>query len=139
MEQIPYLFIYGSLRQGFNNPAFAYISQYFTLISSATVQGKLIHMGSFPVGVPTNQNYMIQGELYQLNDVDQFDWAFEQLDDYEGVHVEENESPMFLRQATTAVLQNNTTMKTWIYWFNGDVSNKPVIESGNIFDFTPIN
>jgi gamma-glutamylcyclotransferase (GGCT)/AIG2-like uncharacterized protein YtfP len=135
MEQTPFLFIYGSLRQGFNNPAFAYISQYFSLIGNATVQGKLVDMGQYPVGVPTTENYTIKGELYKLNNSDEFDWAFEQLDDYEGIHVEANESPLFLRMETKATIQNNETLQCWIYWFNGDVQHKPIIESGDIFDF----
>ncbi len=134
MNPTPYLFLYGSLRQGFNNPAFAYISNYFTLVGNATVQGKLVDMGNYPVGVPDNDNTII-GELYQLNEMEQFDWAFSQLDDYEGLHVEENEIPLFLRKQTTVTLLNKTVNQSWIYWYNGDVTNKPTITSGDIFEY----
>jgi gamma-glutamylcyclotransferase (GGCT)/AIG2-like uncharacterized protein YtfP len=135
MENKQYLFLYGSLRQGFNNPAYSYISKYFSLISIAKVQGNLVDLGSYPVGVPTINNEFITGELYQLQFDDEYDWAFMQLDDYEGVLVEVTEKPLFVRRQAAAILPNFATQTCWIYWYNGNVENKPVLASGDIFDY----
>ncbi len=139
MNNNNFLFIYGSLRQDFNNPAFSYISQYFNFVGNAYVQGKLVDMGEFPAGVFSIEGHKIIGELYQIKQPEQYDWAFAQLDDFEGVLVEANETPDFIRQQTTVFLPNNETVQSWIYWYNGNTNNNPIIESGNIFDFKKTN
>lgn len=59
------LFVYGSLRSGFHSPVYEYISRFFKFIGEAKVQGKLFDMGSYPAGVPTTEDSLIIGELYQ--------------------------------------------------------------------------
>ena len=57
-----------------------------------------------------------------------------QLDDYEGVIVETGEVPLYRREVTD-VLINGETTPAWIYWYNADVSGKPVIESGDMLEY----
>ncbi len=40
-----YVFVYGSLRSGFQSPAYEYISRYFNLFGEAKVKGKLFDPG----------------------------------------------------------------------------------------------
>jgi len=35
----------------------------------------------------------------------------------------------------TEVYNNNQATTAWIYWYNGDVSGKPVIESGDVLQY----
>jgi len=51
------LFVYGSLRSGFNAPAYEYISRYFQLVSTAKVRGVLYDMGDYPAAIPTNDDH----------------------------------------------------------------------------------
>ncbi len=76
------LFVYGSLRSGFQHEAYQYIAQYFTLVATATVKGNLYDMGEYPVAVPTNDENFIQGELYTVSRPEEFSYAIGQLDDY---------------------------------------------------------
>ena len=46
------LFVYGSLRKGFQSNAYEYISRFFTLVGNAKVKGRLVDMGTYPAGVP---------------------------------------------------------------------------------------
>lgn len=128
------IFVYGSLRSGFRHPAYDYVSKYFNFISEAKVKGCLYDMGNFPAAMPCSIDGNIVGELYQLKEEADFSWAIEQLDDYEGVDAEEGETPMYRRELTT-VHFNNTTTEAWIYWFNGDVTDQPIIASGDILQF----
>jgi gamma-glutamylcyclotransferase (GGCT)/AIG2-like uncharacterized protein YtfP len=57
-----------------------------------------------------------------------------QLDDYEGVSVESDEVQLYKRELTD-VHYDNTVTPAWIYWYNGDVSGKPVVESGDIIEY----
>ena len=128
------LFVYGSLRSGFRNPVYNYLTKYFYLKGEAVVKGKLYDMGEYPVALPTNEEKFISGELYCINDPLEFSWAIGQLDDYEGLNAEEGELPLYKREEVTAY-QKGQPVTAWIYWFNGDVTGKPEIESGDLLQY----
>lgn len=128
-----HLFVYGSLRSGFLSPAYEYISRYFTLISAGRVQGCLYDMGDYPAAVPASDGW-IHGELYVIKDEQELSWALAQLDDYEGVLVEPDEQPLYRREIAT-IHCNESTEKAWIYWYNGDTTGRPAVESGDIIDY----
>jgi gamma-glutamylcyclotransferase (GGCT)/AIG2-like uncharacterized protein YtfP len=131
----PYLFVYGSLLSGFRSPAYEYISRYFLLVGPTTVQGTLVDMGQYPAAVPsTDTSSTIKGELYVVKNPAELSWAIGQLDDYEGAVPEAGEKPLY-RRDIIPVTVNNETVSATIYWFNGDVSNKPVIYSGDVLAY----
>jgi len=128
------IFVYGSLRSGFKHPAFEYVARHFEFVSHAKVHGCLYDMGNFPAAMPCSTQAYIIGILYALKDGADFNWAIEQLDDYEGVNPEEGEKPMYRREQTT-VLYGDQQTTAWIYWYNGDVEGHPVIASGDVLQF----
>ena len=128
------LFVYGSLRSGFQHPAYAYISDNFTLVGPGKIKGRLYDMGEYPAAIPAEEGAFIIGELYQLKENLDFYWVIEQIDDYEGINVEEGETPLFKRE-TVDVYLNDRTITAWVYWYNGDVTNRPVIKSGDILEY----
>ena len=128
------LFVYGSLRSGFRSPAYEYVSRYFDLVGPAKVKGKLYDLGEYPAARPTSEDRFIIGELYCIRNVNEFAWAIGQLDDYEGVHVDFDESQLYQREIAEVHLENKTTT-AWIYWYMGDVHDKPVIESGDVLQY----
>jgi gamma-glutamylcyclotransferase (GGCT)/AIG2-like uncharacterized protein YtfP len=128
------LFVYGSLRSGFKSPVYEYISRFFKFIGDGKVQGRLYDMGSYPAGVPGGNDSYIIGELYQAKNEHEFSWAIGQLDDYEGVSVEADEIQLYRREVT-AVHINGEVTNAWIYWYNGDVSNRSVISSGDMMEY----
>lgn len=131
----PYhMFVYGSLRKGFQSPAYEYISRFFNFVAEAKVKGKLYDLGEYPAAIPTMEEAFIKGELYVVQDPSEFSWAIGQLDDYEGIDVEEGESQLYRREVIDVFIDNKT-IPAWIYWYNGDVSGKPVVPSGDILDY----
>lgn len=128
------LFVYGSLRSGFNNPAYGYISKYFTLIGEAYIKGNLYQLPDFPVAVPSEDDSLIKGELYSIKVASECSWAFAQLDDYEGVQAEEGEHPLYKRVLTT-VLLNDKDEKAWVYWYNGSIENGTRIEESDLLAY----
>jgi gamma-glutamylcyclotransferase (GGCT)/AIG2-like uncharacterized protein YtfP len=129
-----HLFVYGSLRSGFRSPVYEYISRFFNFIGEARVKGKLYDMGSYPAGIPDKDDHYIVGELYKIHDESEFSWAIGQLDDYEGVNVESDEVQLYRRELTE-VLINNNVIVAWIYWYNGQISDRPVIASGDLMEY----
>ncbi len=128
------LFVYGSLRSGFNHPAYAYISTHFTLVGSAKVKGKLYDLGEYPAALPTLDEHYIIGELYQLKEEQEFSWAIAQIDDYEGINPEPGEATLYKRELTTVYISGQTTT-AWIYWYNNDIEGKPLIASGDVLEY----
>jgi gamma-glutamylcyclotransferase (GGCT)/AIG2-like uncharacterized protein YtfP len=128
------LFVYGSLRKGFKSPMYDYISKFFTYVGEAKVRGKVFDMGSYAAGIPSRENSFIVGELYAMNREADFSWVIGQLDDYEGVNVEPDEMQLY-RRDITEVFFNNSVTHAWIYWYNGDVSGKPLIASGDLIQY----
>ena len=129
-----HLFVYGSLRSGFRSPVYEYISRFFHFIGNAKVKGKLFDMGSYPGGVPSNDDTFIVGELYRIVDESEFSWAIGQLDDYEGVNVESDEVQLYRRELTDVFIDNDI-IPAWIYWYNGEVNGRPVIASGDMMQY----
>lgn len=128
------LFVYGSLRSGFRNPAYQYLTKYFTLLGEAVVKGKMYDLGDYPAAAATDEDKFISGELYVINNPAEFSWAIGQLDDYEGLNTEEGETPLYKREPAIAY-QHGEPHKAWIYWFNGNLTGKPEIESGDLLQY----
>jgi len=128
------LFVYGSLRSGFHSPAYEYISRYFDLVGEAKVKGELFDLGTYPAARPTDNNKFIIGELYRIRNEKEFAWAIGQLDDYEGVSVDFDEMQLYRREITEVHIDNKVT-NAWIYWYVGDVKDKPVIDSGDVLQY----
>lgn len=128
------LFVYGSLRSGFRSPVYEYISRFFTLVGEAKAKGKLYDLGDYPAAIPVTEDYFILGELYTIKSEQEFSWAMAQLDDYEGVNVEANEERLYQRKITDIFI-NDLVTPAWVYWYIGDVTGKPVIASGDIFEY----
>ena len=133
-NEIYKLFVYGSLRSGFRNPVYSYLTKYFHLLGEAVVKGKLYDTGEFPVAISSNEEKFISGELYTVNNPREFSWAIGQLDDYEGLNAEEGETSLYKREEVIAY-QKGQPVVAWIYWFNGDATGKPVIESGDLMQY----
>ncbi len=136
--QTNHLFVYGSLLSGFRSHAYEYIARYFTLVGKATVKGTMYDMGDYPVVVKTDTGRLIQGELYTLNNPNEFSFAITQLDDYEGLHPEEGTEVYYEREIVDAFI-GDQTIPAWIYWYNKNVSDKPVVESGDMQEYAKGN
>lgn len=103
-------------------------------MGDGVVKGKLYDLGDYPAAGPTEEEKFISGELYSINNPLEFSWVIGQLDDYEGLNTEEGETPMYKREEVVAY-QKGEPHSAWIYWFNGDLTDKPVIESGDLIQY----
>ncbi len=130
----PYLFVYSSLRRGFQESAYTYLTRHFNYVSDAKVKGILSDFGDKPVATPTEEEHFISGELYKLN-TDNASFVFGQLDDYEGINPEEGHTPLYRREIAEVYADDGTHSEAWVYWYNGDVSGKPVISSGDVLEY----
>lgn len=129
------IFVYGSLRSGFNAPAYEYISRYFQLVAPAKVRGLLFDMGDFPAAIPTTEDRFLIGELYRIREEDEFAWALEQLDEYEGINDTPEDAAISFRRDLVEVITENGLANAWIYWFNSPVQDRPLVASGDVLEY----
>ncbi|MEI6264902.1 MAG: gamma-glutamylcyclotransferase family protein [Sphingobacteriia bacterium] len=132
---IHHLFVYSSLRSGFHHPAYSYISKYFFLVSECTAKGKLFEQDALVVGVPTEDDFFVKGELYHIKEPAELSWALAQLDDYEGVQIDEDGNAPNYQRALTTVYHDGKSNKAWVYWFNQPIISGKFIESGDILAY----
>lgn len=130
-----YLFVYSSLRKGFNTPEYDYVKKYFGFEGEAKVKGILSDLGNNPAATPTLGNHFIKGELYKIINKDEFSFAIGQLDDYEGVKPEADETALYKRELTTVYKEDGSEVNSWIYWYKGSVEGKPIIASGDVLKY----
>lgn len=128
------LFVYGSLRSGFQHEAYQYMAQYFTLIGPATVKGILFDNGEYPIALPTTEDKFIHGELYTITRPEEFSYIIGQIDDYEGVNAEEGETALYKRETAT-VYCNSQQHNAWVYWFTGNAHGLPQIVHGDVLQY----
>ena len=76
----------------------------------------------------------IQGELYEIRQADEWNWAIAQLDDYEGVQADEDGPALYERKLAEINLNGKLYM-AWMYWYTGDVTGKPVVASGDVLQY----
>jgi len=94
-------------------------------------------MGEYPAATPCDEEHYIIGELYEINNEEEFEWAIDQLDEYEGLFPEEDEGEkvLFRREMTPIFLDNGDIKNAWVYWYNGDVEGRPIIASGDVLQY----
>ena len=122
-----HLFVYGSLRSDSGHPAHRYVSDDFVLLGPARVKGKVYDLGEYPGALASDDDCFIKGELYRLKEKADFSTAAARLDEYEGV----NETPPLFTRKLVNVYIDGLITDAWIYWYNGAVTGKPWIESGD--------
>jgi len=128
------LFVYSSLRKGFHQHTHDYISRFFSFVSPAKVKGIVTDVNGELFATAGDGTSFIEGELFKLNDEHDFSYVFGQLDDYEGLVVEQGERPLYRRELIKVYAPGEADINAWIYWYNGDVTGKPVITAENIVD-----
>ncbi len=131
LKEVSLLFVYGSLRLGFKDPAYEYLSKFFRLVGEGKVRGKFYARGDIPVAVTTSENSYIPGDLYELLDSDDFKWVMAQLDDYEGINVEAGETPLYTRSLIKVNIAGEEK-EAWIYWYNGNIQTLPPLEADEV-------
>ena len=128
------LFVYGSLRSGFKNPSYNYLSQYFEYSGIGKTKGMFFNNDNIPVAVSCIEENFIVGEIYTLKNEYEFSWAFEQLDDYEGLHVLPGEQPLYQRKLIE-VIGEGEIETAWVYWYNGCVDGLQKIDTEDLLEF----
>jgi pyruvate carboxylase len=121
-----YLFVYGSLKRGFGGQEATEISQQLNWIGQAEVYGKLYDLGRYCAAIlDRTEDSVIKGELLEIPDAS----MLKQLDEYEEYDALAPYRGLFVRQKAQTLI-NGRIVEAWIYTYNRDPGDAPVIASG---------
>lgn len=121
------LFVYGTLKEGFNNPFATKLRSESSFVGTGYFPGRLYRVDWFPgaVHLPEEKS-RVWGEVYHVFD---FEKLILQLDEYEEV-LDDEVASLYLRRQIPVVLDNGRQLICWTYTYNQPTENLPLIEDG---------
>lgn len=125
------VFFYGTLMTPFDRPGRRRIEQFLTYTGRGTIAGALFDLGIYPAAIPAAEG-RVWGELYEMT---QPDIVLESLDEIEGFRLEEPESSLYTRVATSVTLEDGRTVTAWTYFYNAPLGRAERIESGDYLEY----
>jgi gamma-glutamylcyclotransferase (GGCT)/AIG2-like uncharacterized protein YtfP len=133
MSQSPHLFVYGTLRRGFNHPLAQHLARQAHFVGLGCVPGRLYDLGDYPglvlPGQPTDR---VLGDVYALDRPGQL---LSLLDEYEEYNPLEPFHSLYLREAVTITLLAGGSRQGWLYRFNRPVKPFKYIPSGDYLSY----
>ncbi|MCF0038622.1 gamma-glutamylcyclotransferase family protein [Dyadobacter fanqingshengii] len=125
--QATYLFTYGTLMRGFDNPFAERLHNNSVFEGTGHFPGMLYLISWYPGAIfDANALSNVHGEIYRLSPQEAL---LMELDDYEDVFEDENSS-LYLRKTVAITKENGGTVDCWVYLYNQPVSGLPLIEEG---------
>jgi gamma-glutamylcyclotransferase (GGCT)/AIG2-like uncharacterized protein YtfP len=123
------LFVYGTLRAGFDNDFARLLSQQATVRGPGRVEGFLYQLGPYPglILSPGSQQW-VRGDLYRLHDPSR---TLHVLDEYEGCGDNDRLPHEFERVEATVRLDSGRQARAWMYVYNHEVSERDRVASGD--------
>lgn len=134
MSELPsYLFVYGTLQQGYKNGnSSTFISPYTTFHSKGKTTGKLFLNDFYPCLVEGTENEVF-GEIYVIKNEEPL---FDLLDSYEDYFAKDIDNSLYIRKLTTIFSEKeNELIDCWCYFYNQPTVGLIRILSGNFLEF----
>lgn len=123
------LFVYGTLRRGFNHPVARLLARHARYLGEGRVKGRLYRIGGYPALVGARRdNEWVKGELYAL---DRNRWLLRRLDRYEGISAERPATAEYQRVMATVYRNDGSTIEAWAYRFRLPVHRLKRLSSGD--------
>ncbi len=123
-----YLFVYGTLKKSYDHPLHNEINLYSDFFSEGVYNGKLFLIGEYPGAiVSSNPNDIVYGEVYLLTNANRL---LSILDEYEECEAHSPQPTEYIRSLQLIHLNNNASVKAWIYLYNYNTDCLLPINSG---------
>jgi gamma-glutamylcyclotransferase (GGCT)/AIG2-like uncharacterized protein YtfP len=123
-----YLFLYGTLMPNEADDEVAHIVKRLRRIGAAYVRGRLYNFGEYPGAVIDHSaTTSVHGEVVELPDKG----ILHVLDKYEEFDPLRPQKSLFVRKKTKIKLANGRHIEGWMYVYNRNPGNAPIIRGGN--------
>lgn len=122
------LFVYGTLRSGFDNTFRRLMVSQSTFLCMATIQGQLYDLGTYPgLILSDDDDARVVGELYQLH----HPALIKELDLYENYRSNDLSGSLYIRREEMVLKEDGSTVKAVVYTYNKSVDEAVMIERGD--------
>lgn len=124
-----HLFIYGTLLPGLSPDGLSGLLSRLRFIGTGAVRGWLYDLVDYPGAVLDSSASMeIQGRVYELPNDQEF---LAELDAYEGYKADDPCGSLFIRDRVTVTLNDGRKIPCWIYVYNRDPGEAPLVPDGD--------
>lgn len=133
-----YLFVYGTLRKGFEHPMAELLARSAELFTSAYCQGLLYDLGPYPVFTYSNlPQASVKGDVYLLHNEHE---VLKMLDEYEGIGEDLETGITYERLKLEVLSEDGIKISAWVYLYLGSLDHLNPIEGGDYLKyFTSLN
>ncbi|NHE59804.1 gamma-glutamylcyclotransferase family protein [Cyclobacterium plantarum] len=123
------LFVYGTLRRGFNHPMGQFLEEKANFLSTGYIFGLLFDLGPYPVAVCSDKHdQQIVGDIYVFTENSNL---LSILDDYEGVGELLETGVTFERKQMLVRLPDGSQLDAWAYLHAGYIDHLIPIDTGD--------
>ena len=106
-----YLFVYGTLRKGYDLKLKNKVSDHLQYVGQAKVGASMYDLGRYPGAVRNNKGDEVLGEVFLLDDPER---VLRVLDKYEGIG-EKASASEFVRKRNRVKLRSGKEVVAWVY------------------------
>lgn len=125
-----YLFVYGTLRSGLENPMSYFLSRHADLVGRGSFRGRLYDAGRYPCAVPSDdERDSVAGDIFALKD--DGGQALHLLDEYEGCNPENPDRGLYIRTRAEVNIEGSKMVLAWIYIYNRSLKGLKAVPSGD--------
>jgi gamma-glutamylcyclotransferase (GGCT)/AIG2-like uncharacterized protein YtfP len=107
MNNIDYLFVYGTLRNNYNLKLKDQVARDLHYVGKAKVDASLYDLGKYPGAIQEKNNNEVVGDVFLIENPNR---TFKILDKYEG--------NKFTRNKNRIRLRSGKLIDAWVYWYN---------------------
>lgn len=126
---IPYLFVYGTLRRGTDNPASQRLHNSSDYIGHARARGRLYKIAHYPGFVPSDDpDAWVHGDVYLLRSPET---TLLELDKYEGCSVYDLPPHEYRRSVLSVLLDSGDWLEAFVYIYTRGVIQEQLLSSGD--------
>lgn len=124
--QTPYLFVYGTLKRGFDNPFAKILEENALFVGDGSFPGRLFQVSWYPAAVfESSSTKRVQGEVYQF--VNQPEFVLKELDKYEDISPENSE---YIRTTIEVTTTEGKVINCFVYLYNQPTAGLIELKSG---------
>jgi gamma-glutamylcyclotransferase (GGCT)/AIG2-like uncharacterized protein YtfP len=132
-----FVFIYGTLSPGRAPPEIRETIARLNPVSAGSMPGRIYALGDFPGAVyDGTASTRVHGEVFEIPSDTHILGA---LDSYEEFVPDDRQKSLFVREKRPIDLADGTRRSCWVYLYNRNPQNAPVISSGSYSDWIAIN
>jgi pyruvate carboxylase len=128
MSAIDKLFVYGTLRRGFDlNPLLSQSGARF--MAKGRIRARLFDLGDYPGAVPAiTASDFVEGELYRLTSPSRQLKILDEVEEFDPRHPK---TSLFRRRLVNAKLEDSSECRAWAYFLNRGIRNAKRVPRGD--------